>query len=74
MDDLADQFGIGTLRLTTRQTFHLHGVLKKDLKTVMNVGVGGKECHKGQPNFRVRVLINWQWRSHFFNISFACNF
>ncbi|NP_001413911.1 sulfite reductase [ferredoxin], chloroplastic [Lathyrus oleraceus] len=35
MDDLADQFGIGTLRLTTRQTFQLHGVVKKDLKTVM---------------------------------------
>ncbi|XP_023760680.1 sulfite reductase [ferredoxin], chloroplastic [Lactuca sativa] len=36
MDDLADQFGIGTLRLTTRQTFQLHGVIKKDLKTVMS--------------------------------------
>ncbi|XP_059430189.1 sulfite reductase [ferredoxin], chloroplastic [Corylus avellana] len=36
MDDLADQFGIATLRLTTRQTFQLHGVLKKDLKTVMS--------------------------------------
>uniref|UniRef100_A0A0N6W2Q4 Sulfite reductase [ferredoxin], chloroplastic n=1 Tax=Hevea brasiliensis TaxID=3981 RepID=A0A0N6W2Q4_HEVBR len=36
MDDLADQFGIGTLRLTTRQTFQLHGVLKKNLKTVMS--------------------------------------
>ncbi|CAI9106321.1 OLC1v1005452C1 [Oldenlandia corymbosa var. corymbosa] len=36
MDDLADEFGIGTLRLTTRQTFQLHGVLKKDLKTVMS--------------------------------------
>ncbi|KAF8398394.1 hypothetical protein HHK36_017321 [Tetracentron sinense] len=35
MDDLADKFGIGTLRLTTRQTFQLHGILKKDLKTVM---------------------------------------
>lgn len=35
MDDLADQFGIGTLRLTTRQTFQLHGVVKQDLKTVM---------------------------------------
>ncbi|XP_076926094.1 sulfite reductase [ferredoxin], chloroplastic-like isoform X3 [Bidens hawaiensis] len=34
MDDLADQFGIGTLRLTTRQTFQLHGALKKDPKTV----------------------------------------
>ncbi|KAF8403802.1 hypothetical protein HHK36_011908 [Tetracentron sinense] len=36
MDDLADQFGIGTLRLTTRQTFQLHGIVKKDLKTVMD--------------------------------------
>ncbi|KAI7745684.1 hypothetical protein M8C21_011026 [Ambrosia artemisiifolia] len=36
MDDLADQFGIGTLRLTTRQTFQLHGVIKKNLKTVMS--------------------------------------
>ncbi|KAK4772198.1 hypothetical protein SAY86_013973 [Trapa natans] len=35
MDDLADQFGSGTLRLTTRQTFQLHGILKKNLKTVM---------------------------------------
>lgn len=35
MDELADQFGIGTLRLTTRQTFQLHGVLKHNLKTVM---------------------------------------
>ena len=30
------QFGIGTLRLTTRQTFQLHGVLKQDLKTVFS--------------------------------------
>ncbi|XP_051141653.1 sulfite reductase 1 [ferredoxin], chloroplastic-like [Andrographis paniculata] len=36
MDDLADQFGIGTLRLTTRQTFQLHGVSKKNLKTVVS--------------------------------------
>ncbi|KAK4762741.1 hypothetical protein SAY86_008509 [Trapa natans] len=36
MDELADQFGTGTLRLTTRQTFQLHGILKKNLKTVMS--------------------------------------
>ncbi|KMZ71185.1 Sulfite reductase (ferredoxin), Sulfite reductase (NADPH) [Zostera marina] len=36
MDTLADEFGIGTLRLTTRQTFQLHGVMKKNLKTVMS--------------------------------------
>lgn len=32
MDDLADKYGNGTLRLTTRQTYQLHGVLKGDLK------------------------------------------
>lgn len=36
MDDLSDEFGTGTLRLTTRQTFQLHGVTKKNLKAVMN--------------------------------------
>eukprot|EP00884_Botryococcus_braunii_P010393 jgi/Botrbrau1/19355/Bobra.0822s0001.1 len=36
MDDLANQFGSGTLRLTTRQTYQLHGVLKEDLKSVFS--------------------------------------
>lgn len=36
MDDLANEFGNGTLRLTTRQAYQLHGVLKKDLKTVFS--------------------------------------
>ena len=36
MDDLADEFGNGTLRLTTRQAYQLHGVLKQDLKTVFS--------------------------------------
>lgn len=36
MDTLADQFGNGTLRLTTRQAYQLHGVLKQDLKTVFS--------------------------------------
>src|SRR3989475_663750 len=30
-DDLADQYANGTLRITTRQGFQLHGVLKGDL-------------------------------------------
>ncbi len=30
--DLCDRFGNGTLRVTTRQGFQLHGVLRKDLK------------------------------------------
>lgn len=35
LDQLADEYGSGTLRATTRQAFQLHGILKKDLKTVM---------------------------------------
>ncbi|TGD80845.1 NADPH-dependent assimilatory sulfite reductase hemoprotein subunit [Hymenobacter wooponensis] len=32
MDALADEYGNGTLKLTTRQAFQLHGVLKRNLK------------------------------------------
>lgn len=32
MDELADKYGTGTLRVTTRQAFQLHGVLKWNLK------------------------------------------
>ena len=35
MDELADEFGSGTLKLTTRQTFQLHGVLKRNLKSTI---------------------------------------
>ena len=31
-DGLADKYGNGTLRITTRQTFQLHGILKSNLK------------------------------------------
>ena len=41
MDTLADQFGNGTLRLTTRECFQMHGVLKEDLKARVGVGVLG---------------------------------
>ena len=35
-DRVAVQYGEGTLRLTTRQCYQLHGVLKQDLKTVFS--------------------------------------
>jgi sulfite reductase (NADPH) hemoprotein beta-component len=35
LSGLARTYGSGTLRLTTRQAFQLHGVIKKDLKTTM---------------------------------------
>src|SRR5262249_53486861 len=34
-DHLAQSIGNGTLRITTRQEFQLHGVLKQDLKTTI---------------------------------------
>jgi sulfite reductase (ferredoxin) len=44
LDDLADKYGQGDLRATTRQAFQLHGVLKGNLKTVIstlaNLGSG----------------------------------
>mmetsp|Transcript_1596 Transcript_1596/g.6980 ORF Transcript_1596/g.6980 Transcript_1596/m.6980 type:complete len:618 (-) Transcript_1596:393-2246(-) len=36
LDDLATKYGQDDLRATTRSTFQLHGVLKADLKTVIN--------------------------------------
>lgn len=35
MDDLTGRYGIGTLKLTTRQAFELHGVSKKNLKNAI---------------------------------------
>jgi sulfite reductase (NADPH) hemoprotein beta-component len=35
MDSIADAYGNGTLRLTTRQSFQLHGVIKNNLKRTM---------------------------------------
>ena len=35
LSQLARQYGTGSLRLTTRQAFQLHGVIKKDLKQTM---------------------------------------
>src|ERR1700751_596019 len=35
LDRVARQYGNGTMRLTTRQTVQLHGVIKSNLKTTM---------------------------------------
>ncbi len=35
MDDLADRLGNGTLRITTRQAFQMHGIAKADLREVI---------------------------------------
>src|SRR5215470_19784384 len=36
LDDLADRYGNGTLRLTTRQSIQFHGVLKRDSKATIS--------------------------------------
>ncbi len=35
LDDIATRYANGTLRITTRQTFQYHGIIKRDLKTTM---------------------------------------
>jgi len=35
LDDLADRYGNGTLRITTRQTFQFHGVAKRNLRATI---------------------------------------
>jgi sulfite reductase (NADPH) hemoprotein beta-component len=35
IDELADTYGIGNIKLTTRQAFQLHGILKRNLKPSM---------------------------------------
>ena len=32
LDELADKYGNGSLKLTTRQTFQIHGILKWNMK------------------------------------------
>jgi sulfite reductase (NADPH) hemoprotein beta-component len=35
MDELSDQYGNGTIKLTTRQAFQLHGIRKRNLKATI---------------------------------------
>ncbi|CBL44174.1 Sulfite reductase [gamma proteobacterium HdN1] len=35
LDEIAQKFGRGTLKLTTRQTFQIHGIVKRKLKPAM---------------------------------------
>lgn len=42
LDDLSREYGHGHLRLTTRQTFQLHGVAKHNLKTVIKASYCGR--------------------------------
>ena len=41
LDDLADRLGNGTLRVTTRQAFQMHGIRKHNLREVIGTIVRG---------------------------------
>lgn len=61
---LAAQYGNGTLRLTTRQAFQLHGVLKHDLKTVFSTvikNMGSTLAACGDVNRNV-MAANAPWK------------
>jgi len=65
MDELADKYGNGTLRLTTRQAFQLHGVLKHDLKTVFSTvikNMGSTLAACGDVNRNV-MAANAPWKN-----------
>lgn len=55
-DDLADRFGDGTLRLTTRQSVELHGVVKGDLKATLQALHASLQTTKGACGDVVRTV------------------
>jgi sulfite reductase (NADPH) hemoprotein beta-component len=61
LDDLATRFANGSLRLTTRQAFQLHGVIKGNLKTTiaaMNAALIDTIAACGDVNRNVLVSAN----------------
>ena len=55
-DDLADRFGDGSLRVTTRQSLELHGVLKGDLKATLQGLAAALQTTKGACGDVVRTV------------------
>ncbi|NWJ40264.1 MAG: NADPH-dependent assimilatory sulfite reductase hemoprotein subunit [Geothrix sp.] len=55
-DDLADRYGDGTLRLTSRQSIELHGVLKGDLKATLQGLHAALQTTKGACGDVVRTV------------------
>ena len=57
LDDLADRYGNGTLRITTRQGFQFHGVLKGDLKATI-AGIN-HTCSPPSPPAATSSATSW---------------
>ena len=61
LDGLAGSYGNGTLRLTTRQAFQFHGILKRDLKAhiaAMNAALVDSIAACGDVNRNVMASAN----------------
>ncbi|MCS3903213.1 sulfite reductase (NADPH) hemoprotein beta-component [Methylohalomonas lacus] len=59
LDDLAHRHGNATLRLTTRQTFQFHGVLKEHLKPLMQgINAAGLDTRGGCGDVNRNVIAN----------------
>ncbi len=55
-DDLADRYGDGTLRVTSRQSIELHGVLKDDIKATLQGLHAALQTTKGACGDVVRTV------------------
>lgn len=59
LDELAEQYGSGTLKLTTRQAIQLHGILKKDLqKTIQGFNAVLMDSFAGCGDVNRNVMCN----------------
>ncbi|MBL7818258.1 MAG: assimilatory sulfite reductase (NADPH) hemoprotein subunit [Saprospiraceae bacterium] len=68
MSDLADKYGNGGLKLTTRQAFQLHGILKRDLqKTIQGFNEVLLDSIAGCGDVNRNVMMNpnpYQTKAH----------
>ncbi|MFK7909617.1 MAG: NADPH-dependent assimilatory sulfite reductase hemoprotein subunit [Akkermansiaceae bacterium] len=59
MDSLADQYANGTLKITTRQTWQLHGVIKNNLKrTIQGMNDTALDCIAACGDVNRNVICN----------------
>lgn len=59
MDSIADQYANGTLKITTRQTWQLHGVIKNNLKkTIQSMNTAALDCIAACGDVNRNVICN----------------
>jgi len=59
MDQIADQYANGTLKITTRQTWQLHGVIKNNLKaTIQEMNKSAMDCIAACGDVNRNVICN----------------